>query len=75
MQIRCTHHARRRLMQRKVTETQVREALESPDDVEVGDQDELIAIRRTVDHEIRVVYEEIDSSTVVVYTVIGFSRK
>ena len=71
MHIRYTHHARRRMAQRKVTEAQVRETLESPDEIEIGDLDELIAVRRINERELRVVYEEINSTTVVIYTVIN----
>ena len=45
--------------------------LESPDEIEIGDLDELIAVRRINERELRVVYEEINSTTVVIYTVIN----
>ena len=70
MHIRYTNHAKQRMSQRKATEAQVRETLESPDDIEEGDLDELFAIRQINGRELRIVYEEIDTATVLIYTVI-----
>ncbi len=70
MVIRYTRHAKQRMNQRKIGETQVAETLESPDEIQVGDRGEMIALRRYLFHEIRVVYEEIDAEIIVVFTVL-----
>ena len=64
-----TPHAKQRMMQRKVSPEQVVEAIESPDEILPGDNGEEIAVRRYGIREVRVVYEEVDVDTVVVYTV------
>lgn len=46
-----------------------KETIESPDDVLPGDNGEEIAIRRYDNYEVRVVYEETDADTVIIYTV------
>lgn len=69
MRITYTRHATQRMEQRKVTPEQVEEAIESPDDVLPGDNGEEIAIRRYDTYEVRVVYEETEADTVVIYTV------
>lgn len=69
MRIIYTRHAKQRMEQRKVTPEQVEETIESPDDVLPGDNGEEIAIRRYENYEVRVVYEETEANTVVIYTV------
>jgi mRNA-degrading endonuclease RelE of RelBE toxin-antitoxin system len=75
MQIRYTNHARQRMVQRRINEAQVRETVELPDDVDWGDEGETIALRRYLSHEIRVVYQEVDGDTIVIYTVIRARTK
>ena len=69
MHIIYTRHARQRMIQRKVSPEQVVEAIELPDAILPGDNGEEIAVRRYGIREVRVVYEEVDVDTVVVYTV------
>jgi len=69
MHIIYTRHAKQRMIQRKVSPKQVVEAIELPDEILPGDNGEVIAVRRYGIREVRVVYEEIDVDTVVVYTV------
>ena len=73
MRIIYTRHARQRTRQRKISQEQVEETLEVPDDILPGDNGEEIAIKRYENREMRVVYED----TVVIYTVIKprISRK
>jgi hypothetical protein len=70
MKIVYTHHAQQRMAQRKIDPAQVTETLESPDNVIPGDQREQIAIRNYGNREVRVVFEDIDDDTVLVYTVL-----
>jgi hypothetical protein len=70
MHIIYTRHARQRMRQRKVTESQVEETLADPDEIETGDNSGDIAIRRYDGREVRVVYGELEDDTYVVYTVI-----
>lgn len=70
MQIIYTRHARQRMRQRNVTEMQVTETLEMPDEIKSGDAGEEIAIKRYGNRELRVVYEEVAANTFVIYTVI-----
>ncbi|MCB0094759.1 MAG: DUF4258 domain-containing protein [Caldilineaceae bacterium] len=71
MHIRYTHHARQRMLERKVSETQVELALEQPDELTMGEQDEWIAIRTYGNRRIQVVYGDLDDSAVLIYTVIS----
>ncbi len=70
MNIRYTRHARQRMAQRNIRDEQVIETLEAPDEILHGDQLEMIAVRTDGAREIRVVYEEADEDTVIIYTVI-----
>lgn len=70
MKIVYTHHAQQRVAQRKIDPAQVTETLESPDNVIPGDQHEQIAIKNYGNREVRVVFENIDDDTVLVYTVL-----
>ena len=75
MRIIYTHHARRRMAQREVSEAEVVETLETPGDILQGDEREDIAVKQFGAHEIRVVYEEIGRESVIIYTVMrGKSR-
>mgnify|MGYP001170083879 CR=1 FL=1 len=65
-----TRHARKRMAERRVPESQVVEIVESPDEIAIGDNGEMIAIRYFALHEIRVVYREPDTNTVLIITVI-----
>jgi len=69
MRIIYTHHARKRMIQRKVTSEQVEETLELPDNILLGDAGEEIAIKQFGTHEVRVIYQE-DEDSKVVFTVI-----
>lgn len=74
MQIRYSHHARQRMQERKVSEAQVEEVLNQPDELTIGDQDEWVAIRTYGNRRIQVVYGDIDNpldDAVLVYTVIS----
>ena len=70
MKIRYTHHARQRMAQRNIRDEQVIETLESPDEILQGDRLEMIAVRAYGVREIRIVYEEADEDTIIIYTVI-----
>jgi len=69
MSITYTHHAKQRMIQRKVSAEQVAETLESPDEVIPGDSSEESAVKRYGAREVRVVYEETDTGNFVIYTV------
>lgn len=69
MRIIYTRHARQRMAQRKVTPEQVEETIESPDDILPGDSGEEIAVRPYGNYEVRIVFEETEADTVVIYTV------
>lgn len=69
MQIIYTHHARQRMIQRKVSAEQVIETLESPDELMSGEEDEAIAVKRYGAREVRVVYRETETGSFVIYTV------
>jgi len=69
MQIRFTLHAARRMVQRRISEQDVLDTIESPDDIVVGEMGESIAIRRHLRDEIRVVFEEKPDGVYVVITV------
>lgn len=70
MQIIYTRHARQRMRQRKVTEEQVEETLAEPDEIEPGDNGGDIAIRRYGAREVRIVFDEPEEDTYLIYTVI-----
>ncbi len=69
MQIIYTRHARQRMKQRKIDPEQVEKTLELPDEIIPGDNGEEIAIKQYGNREVRVVYEQTGSNTVVIYTV------
>jgi hypothetical protein len=71
VRITYTHHARQRMIHRRVSADQVVEALESPDELIPGDSGEEIAIKRFGAREVRVVYKETDAGRFFVYTVIN----
>jgi len=58
------------MAQRNISEQQVRETIEWPDEVHPGDINEETAVRRYGAREIRVVYEETEPETYLIYTVI-----
>lgn len=58
MPIRFTRHASRRMIQRRISEQDALDTIESPDNVIVGEMGEMIAIRRHLRDEIRVVCED-----------------
>ena len=62
------------MVQRRISEAEVVETIESPDGIVPGDEDEDTAIKQFGTREIRVVYEEIDEETVVIYTVMRIKR-
>ena len=68
MRITYTHHAQQRMIQRKVSAEQVAETLESPDDVILGDGGEEIAVKQFGVREVRLVYQELDADSFVIYT-------
>ena len=70
MRIIYTRHALQRMNQRGVTETQVVEALEWPDEHVPGERNEEMVVRRFGARELRVVFEEIEPDTFLIYTVI-----
>ncbi len=69
MQITYTDHARRRMAQRRISEVEVTETLEAPDEILPGDEHEEIAVKQFGAREVRVVYEEVGGEAVVVITV------
>ena len=66
MQVRFTRHARQRMLQRRITDREVIDALEAPDELNEGDMGETIAVQRLIDDELRVVYQEDDDSCLVI---------
>ena len=70
MRITFTHHAKLRMIQRKISADQVAETLESPDELIAGDSGEELAVKRFGVREVRVVYRETDDGSFLVYTVI-----
>ncbi len=70
MRIIYTKHALQRMSQRGVTEAQVMEALEWPDEILPGDRSEETLVKRYGARELRVICEEIEPNTYLVYTVI-----
>lgn len=75
MQIIYTYHARQRMLQRKITEEQVKQVLDSPDEINHGDGGEEIAVKNFAARSVRVVYKETEDQAIVVYTVIASSLK
>ena len=69
MRITYTHHAKQRMIQRKVNADQVAETLESPDELIPGENGEEIAVKRFSTREVRVVYKETDADSFVIYAV------
>jgi hypothetical protein len=69
MQVRFTRHARQRMLRRRITEREVIEALEAPDELNDGDMGETIAVQRLLDDELRVVYQEVGDDSYLVITV------
>jgi hypothetical protein len=70
MRIVYTHHAQQRMVQRKISVDQVEKTIDAPDEILPGDNGEEIAVRRYGNYEIRVVYEETETDTAIIYTVI-----
>jgi hypothetical protein len=70
MRIIFTRHALQRMNERGVTEAQVIDALEWPDEITPGDRNEEMALKRFGVRELRVVFEEIEPDTYLIYTVI-----
>lgn len=58
------------MIQRRISEQDALDTVESPDDVIIGEMGEMIAIRRHLRDEIRVVYEDNPDGVIVVITVI-----
>ena len=58
------------MAQRSISEEQVIETLEWPDTVLPGNFNEETAVRRYGAREVRVIYEEVEVETYLVYTVI-----
>lgn len=72
MEIVYTRHAKKRMVERKVTPKQVEDTLEWPDEILPGEYDEEIVTKQFLDREIRVICEEDpDRDVTVVYTVIS----
>lgn len=71
MRIIYTRHAQQRMRQRKVSPKQVEETLEMPDEIIMGDYGEEIAVKQYGTREVRVVYEETETDTFVIFTVIN----
>ena len=70
LRIDFTDHARLRMTMRGVAETEVRDTIESPDEIRVGSVGkEQIAVRVYGSREVRVVFEESASDHIVVITV------
>jgi hypothetical protein len=69
MRIIYTHHARQRMIQRKVSEDQVAETLSSPDELIPGESGEEIVVKRFGAREVRIVYRETDVASILIYTV------
>jgi len=69
MRIIYTRHARQRMIQRKVSEDQVAEALSSPDELIPGESGEEIVVKRFGAREVRIVYRETDVGSILIYTV------
>ena len=70
MRIIYTRHALQRMSQRNITEAQVVEALEWSDEILPGDHNEQTAVKQLGARELRVVFEEIEPDTYLIYTVI-----
>ena len=70
MQLIFTLHALQRMRQRKVSEEQIVETIELPDEIFPGDGDEETAVKSYGGREVRVVYREIEPETYLILTVI-----
>ena len=70
MRIVYTRHARQRMAQRNISEEQVIETLEWPDEVLPGNHNEETAVRLYGAREVRVIYEEVEAETYLILTVI-----
>jgi hypothetical protein len=70
MQLIFTHHALQRMKQRRVSEEQIVETIELPDEIYPGDGEEETAVRSYGSREVRVVYHEIEPATYLILTVI-----
>ena len=66
MQIIFTRHALQRIRQRKVSEEQITETIELPDEILPGDGDEEIAVKSYDDRVVRVVYRQIEPDTYLI---------
>ena len=69
MQVRFARHARQRMLRRRITEREVIDALEAPDEPNDGDMGETIAVQRLLDDELRVVFQEVADDSYLVITV------
>lgn len=69
MNVTFTRHARQRMAQRRVTEEQVVETLETPDEVVPGDHEEETVVRRYGAREVRAVYLTVGAESYVILTV------
>jgi hypothetical protein len=69
MQVRFTRHARQRMQQRRITEDEVIDVLETPDEILDGDMGEAIAVQWLLDDELRVVYQERADDSYLVITI------
>jgi hypothetical protein len=70
MQLIFTRHALQRMTQRLVSKEQVAETLEFPDEILPGNDGEEIAIKSYGSRDVRVVFQEIESDTYLILTVI-----
>lgn len=70
MRIIYTRHALQRMSQREITETEVVDALEWPDEILPGDHNEETAVKQAGARELRVVFEKIEPDTYLICTVL-----
>jgi hypothetical protein len=75
MQIIFTRHARLRMQQRHITELQLQETLEDPDELLPGDNGGDRAIRHYGERDVRVVYREVEEDVFVIFTVMKPRRQ
>ena len=77
MSIRFTRHARKRMLQRKISDEMVELVLTALDEVRMGTgEEELVAIKQLGTREVRVIYEEDETrGLTIVFTVIAISRR
>ncbi len=69
MNIIYTRHVKQRMAQRHVSPDEIRETLETPDEILPGDFDEEMAIKQYGHREIRVVYRQTADDTYLIITV------